>query len=319
MKIILTILIILSFALISFTPSPQDIATNAPIASVEYLDEKPPVERKVKKKKRLRKRFKHQYKQNKKQQKNNKREKLPIIFIILGSVLFTGFLAWAIYFFPLLASGALASSWGCLAPLALIIFGFLGIFLSIVLLVGAVLFIVFAILILNRNNSNKPEKASTSSSDKNPPREEDYIKAQIRDKASKAFPNLAPETLEKYINIKNSIVELKYDRSKLEATEVKDIMKGRLEGKINSIDRSIAAKEMVIATIEEVHEDLEPIPDSKRLAYTNIKIKLSKLKAKQNIYQQQNDPRALDKLRDVEEAIQEQEEELKLLLGIRKD
>ena len=93
-------------------------------------------------------------------------------------------------------------------------------------------------------------------------------------------------------------------------------MKHRVQGKIDNIDKRIAEKELIIASMEKSHEDLEQMPDHKRLPYTNIKIKLAKLRAEQKKYQRDDDLRSIGKLRDVENAIKEQEEELKLLLGI---
>lgn len=318
MKIILNLLIILSLAFIPFTPFSQDTKTNTPIASVEYFDQQVPVEKKAKQKKRARKQFKHKFKHKKKQKTDNNKKGIPTLFIILGSALFVGFLAWAIYFFPLLASGGLATSWGCLAPIGIILFGFLGIFLSLVLLAGAIILILFAILMINRNNPNRIKKDSSTSNHENQPKEDDFIRIQIQDKASKDFPNLAPETLAKYVATKDSIVELKYDRSELEAMKVNGPMKSRVQSKINSINRKIAIKEALIDSIEKTHADLEPIPKDKRLAYTNIKIKIAKLKLELEKYQQRDDFRAIGKSRDIEKAIREQEEELKLLLGIGK-
>lgn len=317
MKITLTLLIILSLVLIPFTPFSQNTATNTAIASVEYLENQPPAEKKAKKKKR--KRIKHQFKQQKKQHKNNNRKGLPITMIAIASILFIALVAWIAYFFPLLASGSLAASAGCLAPFLILLVGFVGIFFSLILLAGVIILTIFAVIIINRNKPGRVEKASTSSTDKNQPEEEDFIKIQILDKASKDFPDLAPETLEKYVNIKDSIVELKYERSKLDAIKASGSTGRRLEGKIDNLNRSIATKETVIDAIEEIHADLEPIPSHKRLPYTNIKIKLAKLKLKQEQYQQDDDSRSISKLREVEKAIKEQEEELKLLLGIYRD
>jgi hypothetical protein len=318
MKITLTLLIILSLVLIPFTPFSQNTArsTSTPIASVEYLEKQPPAEKKAKKKKRNRKRIKDQLKQEKKQQKQEKnKNKLSIAFFIVAGALLIGFVAWAIYFFPLLISGSLVASGGCLAPLLAFIVGFGGIFFSLVLLAGVVILTIFAIIIINRNKNGRVKKSNNGSTDPNQPEEKDFIKIQILDKASKDFPNLAPETLEQYVTIKNSIVELKYERSKLNS----DSTGRRVQGKIDSIDRSITTKEAVINAIEKTHADLEPIPSHKRLPYTNIKIKLAKLELKQAQYQQDDDFRAIAKLRAVEKAIKEQEEELKLLLGIYRD
>jgi len=319
MKITLTLLIILSLVLIPFTPFSQNTATSTAIASVEYLEKQPPVEKKAKKKKRKRKRLKQQLKQQKKHQKNNNRKGLPITFLVIASLLFIGFLAWIALFFPLLASSSLASSVGCIAPLIAVMLGVLGIFFSLILLAGVIILTIFAVIIINRNKSGRVEKASTSSTNKNQPEEDDFIKIQILDKASKDFPGLAPETLEKYVNIKDSIVELKYERSKLDAIKASGSTDRRLQEKMDSLNRSIATKEVVIDAIEEIHADLEPIPSHKRLPYTNIKIKLAKLKLKQEQYQQDDDFRSISKLREVEKAIKEQEEELKLLLGIYRD
>jgi hypothetical protein len=320
MKIILTSLIILSLVLVSFTPYSQNPTTNAPIASVEYLDKQPPVEKKAnKKKKRRRNRKNYQLRQQKKQQDNNNKEKLPITFFILAGLLFIGFVAWAIYFFPLLASGSLAASAGCLAPVITFILGFLGIFFSLIILAGVVIFTIFAIIILNRNNLKKSGKANSASSGREAIETDDFAKLQIYDKAYKELPNLAPETLDKYVNTKDSIVELKYERSKLDATEAQGRMKDKIEGKINSIDRRITEKELVLSAIEKSHADLEKLPEDKRVPYINIKIKLAKLKAKQTRYQQEDDLRSIGKLRDIEKDIQAQEEELKLLLGVRID
>lgn len=318
MKITLTLLMILSLALIPFTPFSQNTArnTSTPIASVEYLEKQPPAEKKAKKKRRNRKRIKYQLKQEKKQQKQeqNKNE-LSMAFFIVAGALLIGFLAWAIYYFPLVASGSLVASAGCLAPLLAFVLGFVVVFVSLVFLAGAVILTIFAIIIINRNKNGRVKKSSTGSTDSNESEEKDFIKIQILDKASKDFPNLAPETLEQYVAIKNSIVELKYERSKLNS----DSRDRRVQGKIDSINRSIATKEVVIDAIEKTHADLEPIPSHKRLPYTNIKIKLAKLELKQTQYQQDNDFRAIAKLRAIEKAIKEQEEELKLLLGIYRD
>lgn len=310
MKIILTLLITLSFFLTSFSPFPQDATIHTPIASVEYLDKQPSIERKAKKKKRTRKEFKRKLKQ----QKNKNKKKGLSTTSILGSITFLGFLAWAIYFFPLLASGNLTSG-GLAASITGMFLGFFGILFSLMLLAGAIILTVFAIIIINRNKHGRSKKAKADSIDKKQPKKDDFIKTQILDKASKDFPNLAPETLEQYVNIKNSIVELKYERSKLNS----DSGDRRVQGKIDSIDRNITTKEAVIDAIEKTHADLEPIPSHKRLPYTNIKIKLAKLELKQAQYQQDDDFRAIAKLRAVEKAIKEQEEELKLLLGIYRD
>lgn len=327
MKVILNLLIILSFILLPLSPFSQEAANSTLLASVEYLDRQPPVEKKArqgifnklkakKKKKRHRKRFKHQFK---KQEEDNDKKGLSTSFFIIAGVLLAGLIAWGIYFFPLLASGGLASSAGCLAPLFVLVLGFLGVLFSLILVAGAIIFTIFAIKIITQNSSKNTQKAKTSSENKKQIEKDDFIKIQIQDKASKDFPSLAPETLEKYVNVKDSIVELKYERSKLEAIEARGPINARVQEKIERINARITEKEIIIDAIEKSHDDLEQLPDHKRAPYCDIRIKLAALRAKQRKYQRENDLRSIAKLRDVEDAIQEQEEELKLLLGINKD
>ncbi|CAA6822503.1 MAG: Unknown protein [uncultured Aureispira sp.] len=287
------------------------------MASIEYLDKQTPVKKKAsKQKKRSQKRIKKQQNQHQKQQQNKNKKGIPTTFFIIAAGLFIGLVAWALYFFPLLASGSLTASTGCLAPFIALVLGFLGIFFSIILLVGVLIFTLFAIIIIHRN---KQKKEHTAANHTQQIEADDFIKIQIQDKASKDLPYLAPETLEKYVNIKDSIVELKYERSKLNATKARGPIKDSIQRKIQHIERSITAKEALLDTIEKIHADLEPIPEHKRLAYTNIIMKLAKLKSKQKIYLQETDLRAIGRLRAVEEAIKEQEDELKRLLGMHKD
>lgn len=316
MKTIWTLFIILSFALIPFVPFSQDSISNTTLASVEYLNREAPIKKqKVKKKKHPRKPLK---KERKKQTDKNPRKGIPVFLMIMAGLLFASLLAWAIYFFPLLASGTLGASWGCFAPVGIFLLGFVGLFLSLILLAGVVLLIIFTIVIINRNKIEKNKASTDSYTSEGLSKEVDYIKIQIRDKASKDFPNLPAETLEKYVAIKNYIVELKYDRSKLEAIKSRDPL-NRIQRKIDSLDEKIAAKEALIDIIEKTHVDLEAIPTSKRLAYINIKLRLARLQYEQKKYQQKDDFRSISKLRYLEKAIKEQEEALKLLLDTRND
>lgn len=310
MKNIIILLIFISLSSYPFKPFSQNTLTSTPIASVEYLKQQPPpIEKGIKKKKHKRKLRKSKFKKKTKLQTDDKRKGIPTLFFILAAVLTVGLVIWMAYYITMITSGAVAASWGCLAPLGVLFVGVFGTLLSLIMLAGIILFIIFAILILNKRNG----KYTSKSSKKTPsPETEDYISTQIKDKASKSYPALAPKTLEKYTNLKRQIVELKYDKSALEKKNVKD---PRVAQKIDSINTKIHEKEIIISAIEKSHTDLEKIPQEKRAAYTDHKINIAKLEIELEKYQEREDGRAFEKMDQIKEKIQEQERELKLLLS----
>lgn len=311
MKLPLYWFLLLSLLAFPLQPFSQNTTSNTSIASVEYLQERTPIQKKIKKKKR-KKKFQRKFKKTTKLQTTNSKKGIPTFFLIMAGILLLALIAWSIYFFPLLASGALSASWGCLAPIGILFFGFIGILFSAILIAGIVLFTFFAIRMINRKNRPAP----TPNTKESTAQEEDYIQAQIKDKASKDLPYLAPKSLEKYTNIKRNIVELKYKRSQLEAKQTNSALKNRIQREITDLNEKIARKEALVNAIEALHSDLEKMPEHKKEPYTNIKLKIAKLQFDKKKYQEREDYRAIQKQKDIDEAIQEQEEELKLLLGI---